>query len=152
MYYHLEKYTLVKTLLLVLLFQSYGCKPVTPTSSIQINGETKIRYIEMYGSICCPRDYKYDNQLVNYIKTFESNNKVKLTSNYKMSLGKEGETAYFLSLESLTEELQEKFINERLETLKKDDQSVINHLKNPISINQAIKLWENKSLNNLKKI
>ncbi len=106
----------------------------------------------MYESVCCPRDYKHDNNLMNYIETFENKNDVKLASNFKLSLGREGEAAYFISLENLSSALQEKFINERLKTLKIDDKSVINHLKNPISINKALEMWENISLNKLIKI
>lgn len=106
----------------------------------------------MYESVCCPRDYKHDNNLLLYIKSFETENKVKLESNFKLQLGKEGEAAYFLSLENISKELQEKFVGERLKALKKDDKSVINHLKNPISINKALEMWENESLNKLIKI
>jgi hypothetical protein len=64
-------------------------------------------------------------------------------------LGREGEAAYFLSLQNISSELQEKFVNERLETLKANDTSVISHLKKPIKIKEALKMWENISMNNL---
>ncbi|WP_179006125.1 hypothetical protein [Winogradskyella forsetii] len=102
--------------------------------------------------MCCPRDYKYDHHLVRYIKNFEAENNTNITSSYKLSLGKEGEAAYFLSLESLSPKLQKKFINYRLETLKTNDKSVINHLKNPITLQQALQPWKNRTLNNLIKI
>jgi hypothetical protein len=103
----------------------------------------------MYESICCPRDYKHDTPLKAYIKTFETQNKVSLKSNFKLSLGREGETAYFLSLENISSKLREKFVNERIETLKKDDKSIINHLEKPISIEEALKMWENISTKKL---
>tara|TARA_R110002049_G_scaffold208258_1_gene378733 strand:- start:370 stop:690 length:321 start_codon:yes stop_codon:yes gene_type:complete len=106
----------------------------------------------MYESICCPRDYKYNHHLVRYIKNFETKNNANITSSYKLSLGKEGEAAYFLSLENLSPKLQKKFINDRLETLKTNDKSVINYLKNPITLMQALKPWKNLSVNNLIKI
>lgn len=134
----------------ILFSHNYNCK--TTTTNLEIDSETKIRYIEMYESICCPRDYKHDNHLINYIKSFEYTNNVSLNSNFKLPLGREGEAAYFLSLENLSLELQVKFINERLITLKTNDKSILNHLKNPISINQALKSWENISIINLIKI
>ena len=106
----------------------------------------------MYESVCCPRDYKHDDNLMNYIKSFETENKIKLESNFKLQLGREGEAAYFISLENLSEYLQEKFVNERLKKIKTDDKSVINYLKNPISINKALMMWENTSVNSLIKI
>ena len=137
---------------LILIFQIYSCKTITADKSLEIDGETKIRYIEMYESVCCPRDYKHDDNLMNYIKSFETENKIKLESNFKLQLGREGEAAYFISLENLSEYLQEKFVNERLKKIKTDDKSVINYLKNPISINKALMMWENTSVNSLIKI
>lgn len=134
------------------MFQNYNCKTKATTTDLDINSETKIRYIEMYGSLCCPRDSKYDNHLNKYIKTFENEYHVNLESNFKLRLGKEGEAAYFLSLENLSLELQEKFVKQRLEIIKTNDKSIINHLETPITIKQALRPWENKSINNLIKI
>lgn len=106
----------------------------------------------MYESVCCPRDYKHDDNLMNYIKSFETENKIKLESNFKLQLGREGEAAYFISLENLSKKLQEKFVNERLKKIKSDDKSVIHDLKNPITLNKALEMWENTSINRLIKI
>ena len=135
---------------LFLIFQNYNCK--TPSESFIIEADINIRYIERYGSICCPRDYKFDNHLVKYIKAFENVNDVTLESNFKLRLGKEGEAAYFLSLENLSVELRNKFVKHRLETLKVNDKSVINHLKTPISIEEALKPWEHRTTTNLTKL
>lgn len=136
--------------ILIFIFFSFFCN--CKTIEAGIDTKTKVRYIEIYESICCPRDYKHDNHLNVYIKDFEDKNNVILKSNFKLPLGREGETAYFLSLESLSFELQEKFVNERIKTLKAGDKSIINHLKKTITIKQALKMWENKSINNLIKI
>lgn len=135
---------------LFLVFQNYNCKTVS--ESFAIDTDVNIRYIERYGSICCPRDYKFDNHLVKYIKAFENINHVTLESNFKLLLGKEGEAAYFLSLENLSVELRNKFVNQRLETLHANDESVINYLKTPVSIQEALKPWENKTTTNLIKL
>jgi hypothetical protein len=119
------------------------------TTEAGINIRTKVRYIEMYESICCPRDYKHDNNIKEYINNFENKNSVDLKSNFKMSLGREGEAAYFLSLSNLSKELREQFVNERTKTLKTDDKSIISHLKKPILIKEALKMWENKAMNSL---
>ena len=144
------------------LFLNIKCK--TPTSGLEvenetetlellseakIESETKIRYIEMYESICCPRDYKHDNHLLGYIKKFEAENNIILTANFKLQLGKEGEAAYFLSLENLSFKQQEKFINERSGAIKSDDKSVINNLGSPVTIKKSLELWDNLSFNNL---
>jgi|TARA_B110000240_G_scaffold17358_1_gene17750 hypothetical protein len=47
--------------------------------------------------------------------------------------------------------LQEKFVDERIKTLKTADKSIINHLKKPILIKEAFKIWENKAMNSLLK-
>ncbi|MCW2120611.1 hypothetical protein [Flavobacterium sp. 7A] len=118
----------------------------------EIDGNAKIRYIEMYGSVCCPRDYKYNSPLLSYIKNFEAENDVKLDLRYKISLGKEGEAAYFLSLENLTPNLRQKFVVERLKILKKNDESIRYYLENPISIKKALNMWGNMSISKLIKI
>ena len=132
---------------LFLIFQNYNCKTVS--ENFTIDSEIKIRYIERYGSICCPRDYKFDNHLLKYIKTFESTYQVNLDANFKLLLGKEGEAAYFLSLENLSIELRNTFVEQRLKTLNVNDPSVINYLETPVSIQGALKPWENKTTANL---
>lgn len=131
----------------ILLSLNYSCK--TTSSGLNIDSNKKVRYVEIYGSICCPRDYKFDNHLIGYIDDFETTNSVSIKSSYKLPLGKEGEAAYFLSLENLSQKLQEKFINGRLRILKTNDSSIKNHLKNPITIKHALGPWKNYSINNL---
>lgn len=106
----------------------------------------------MYESICCPRDYKHDTHLINYIKNFETKNDVILKSNFKLQLGREGEAAYFLSLENLSVSLQEAFVNNRLQEINPDDTSIKNQLANPISIKECLKRWDNLTINNLTKL
>jgi len=149
-YSYFWKMVVKKIWFLFLIFQNYNCKTVS--KSYDIEAEINIRYIENYGSICCPRDYKFDNHLVKYIKAFEYENNVTLKSNFKLLLGKEGEAAYFLSLENLSEELRNTFVNHRLNMLMVDDKSVINYLKTPVSIQEALKPWENKTTTNLIKL
>ncbi|AUC82283.1 hypothetical protein [Lacinutrix sp. Bg11-31] len=138
------------------LFVNKNCK--APSSSVnvgtesemmKVEGEIKIRYIEMYGSVCCPRDYKHDNHLLNYIKDFETENNISLAFNFKLQLGREGEAVYFLSLENLSFKQQENFINERSAGIKSDDKSVVNNLNNPVSIKKHLESWDNVSINNL---
>lgn len=119
------------------------------TNANKIATDTKIHYIEMYESICCPRDYKHDIHLLSYIDNFEINNNISLNSNFRLPLGREGEAAYFLSLDNLPYRLQEKFIQNRLKLLKPNDKSVESYLKRPININKALEKWENISTNNL---
>jgi hypothetical protein len=47
--------------------------------------------------------------------------------------------------------LQEKFVDERIKTLKTADKSIINNLKKPILIKEALKIWKNKAMNSLLK-
>jgi hypothetical protein len=131
----------------ILLSLNYNCK--TTASDLNIDSNKKVRYVEMYGSICCPRDYKYDHHLIGYIDEFETTNNVAIKSSYKLPLGKEGEATYFLSLDNLSQKLQEEFINGRLKILKANDSSIKNYLKNPITIKQALQPWKNYSINNL---
>lgn len=119
------------------------------TNANKIATDTKIRYVETYESVCCPRDYKHDNHLLNYIENFEKNNNVHLSSSYKLPLGKEGEAAYFLSLDKLTFSMQKKFIQNRLKLLKSNDKSVASYLEKPITVNKALKKWDNISTNRL---
>lgn len=137
-------------IIIILLSSNYNCK--TTPLGLNIDRNKKVKYVEVYGSICCPRDYKYDHHLMSYINDFEKTNDVSINSSYKLSLGKEGEAAYFLSLENLSQNLQNKFIHDRLKTLQTNDESAINHLNNPITLKQALKPWKNKTVNNLIKI
>ncbi len=138
---------LVKTFTIVFAFFIIilSCK----TTEAGVDTKTKVRYIEIYGSICCPRDYKHDNSLRQYIKNFENKNNVVLKANFILPLGREGEAGFFLSLEKLSRNLQKKFVNERLNQLKTNDKSAVNHLKKPIYIKQALTMWDNSSINNL---
>ena len=137
-------------IIIILLFQNFNCK-AAPSNTL-IDEDILIRYIEIYGSVCCPRDYKFDNHLLKYIDIFENKHSVNLKSNFKMILGREGEAAYFISLENLSEELQEEFVTQRLATLDKEDQSIKNYINKPISVKQALGLWQNKTITNLLKL
>lgn len=143
---------LLRNFIRIIAFAFFFIISSCKTTEAGIKIKTKVRYIEMYESICCPRDYKHDTNIKDYIKNFENKNNVVLKSNFKISLGREGEAAYFLCLENLSIELQEKFVDQRIKTLKTDDKSIINHLKKPILIKEALKMWENKAMNSLIKL
>ena len=137
-------------IILILLLQNFNCK-AAPLNTV-IDEDTPIRYIEIYGSVCCPRDYKFDTHLLEFIKTFENTYHVKLESNYKLILGREGEAAYFLSLDNLSEELREKFVTQRLAVMHADDKAIKNYLNKTISLKEALLLWNGKTVTNLLKL
>lgn len=74
-----------------------------------------IYYTEATGSVCCPRDPKYDMQSLSaFIRQFENANKVKINVLYTENVGKEGEHIEYLTLEGLTALQKIKFIDERV--------------------------------------
>ncbi|HFK5510985.1 TPA: hypothetical protein ACGZ9U_001903 [Elizabethkingia anophelis] len=64
----------------------------------------KVYYADSYGSVCCPRDPKWDRKQndTSFIKEYERNNKVKIKDTYKQNNGKEGEHAIYYTLLGLT--------------------------------------------------
>ena len=72
--------------------------PINPKDMLQVY------YTDSYGSVCCPRDPKWDSKQddVSFIKEFEKNKKVKITDTYQQNNGKEGEHAIYYTLSGLT--------------------------------------------------
>lgn len=64
----------------------------------------KVYYADSYGSVCCPRDPKWDRKQddTSFIKEYERNNKVKIKDTYRQNNGKEGEHAIYYTLSGLT--------------------------------------------------
>ncbi|NLN32517.1 MAG: hypothetical protein GX159_02855 [Flavobacteriaceae bacterium] len=78
------------------------------------DGETIYYYADGYGSICCPRDKRWDyyEAIQNYIKLFAEKNNIKLENTRSVSNGEEGEHSSFYSLTELTNEQKLLFIQE----------------------------------------
>lgn len=101
----------------------------TDSTHISGNGHPKISYAEpevpkdmlqvyytdSYGSVCCPRDPKWDSNQddASFIKGYEQNNKVKITDTYRQNNGKEGEHAMYYTLSGLTSLQRLDFILEK---------------------------------------
>lgn len=73
-----------------------------------------VYYTEYTGSVCCPRDAKYDREsLRDFIKRYERDNNIKIRDAYTRSIGKEGESVSYLTLEGLPPQEKIKFMKER---------------------------------------
>lgn len=72
--------------------------------------EMKIYYVENYGSICCPRDWRhsFSKEIEKDIKLFEDKNGVIISVN-SMTTGKEGEKTNNYKLDNLTKEQKLQF-------------------------------------------
>jgi len=75
----------------------------------------KVYFTEQYGSICCPRDAKWDLKpsLKEFVADFELKNKVKIKDSYLENAGEEGEVNYYYTLNGLSDKLRLQFIVER---------------------------------------
>ncbi|XZF14613.1 hypothetical protein ACTHGU_00600 [Chitinophagaceae bacterium MMS25-I14] len=75
----------------------------------------KVYYSEGYGSVCCPRDPRWDNisALMPFVADFEKRHHVKIRGTYTQVYGKEGEHNIFLTLEGLSLQQKLEFILER---------------------------------------
>jgi hypothetical protein len=75
-----------------------------------------IYYEESYGSVCCPRDPKWNlkNSLKKFIMNFEKSHNVKIGKVYVESYGDEGEHVCYFTLSSLTGKQKVEFISKRL--------------------------------------
>ncbi|WP_322545212.1 hypothetical protein [Elizabethkingia miricola] len=78
-------------------------------------GMLQVYYTDSYGSVCCPRDPKWDNKQddASFIKEFEKNKKLKITDTYRQNNGKEGEHAIYYTLSGLTSLQRLSFILEK---------------------------------------
>lgn len=74
----------------------------------------KVYYTDEYGSVCCPVDpkYKMKPSLDEFLKTFEERNKTKIGKIYFKSLAKEGEIAFYFTLDNLTQVQKIDFLNQ----------------------------------------
>ncbi|WP_078798424.1 hypothetical protein [Elizabethkingia miricola] len=91
-------------------------------------GMLQVYYTDSYGSVCCPRDPKWDNKQddASFIKEFEKNKKLKITDTYRQNNGKEGEHAIYYTLSGLTSLQRLSFI------LEKKSQGITNKEKKDI--------------------
>ncbi|WP_454060282.1 hypothetical protein [Elizabethkingia ursingii] len=82
----------------------------------------QVYYTDSYGSVCCPRDPKWDSKQddASFIKEYEQNKKVKIKDTYSQNNGKEGEHATYYTLSGLTSLQRLNFI------LEKDYQRIVN--------------------------
>ncbi|CAM3668684.1 hypothetical protein ELOC111193_15850 [Elizabethkingia occulta] len=73
-------------------------EPEVPKDMLQVY------YTDSYGSVCCPRDPKWDSKQddASFIKEYEQNKKVKIRDTYSQNNGKEGEHAVYYTLSGLT--------------------------------------------------
>ncbi|OPB88025.1 hypothetical protein BAS06_12630 [Elizabethkingia miricola] len=78
-------------------------------------GMLQVYYTDSYGSVCCPRDPKWDTKQddASFIKEFEKNKKVKIADTYQQNNGKEGEHAIYYTLSGLTSLQRLDFILEK---------------------------------------
>ncbi|MCL1668140.1 hypothetical protein M2T82_08715 [Elizabethkingia ursingii] len=84
--------------------------PDTPKDMLQVY------YTDSYGSVCCPRDPKWDSEQddASFIKEYEQNKKVKISDTYRQNNGKEGEHAIYYTLSGLTSLQRLDFILEKI--------------------------------------
>jgi len=77
---------------------------------------------ESYGSVCCPKDPRWDivDREVPFIKDFEDRNKYKIKGIYRQNNGKEGEHIRYYTLPGLTSLQRLQFI------LEKQSQWIVN--------------------------
>ncbi|MCL1671523.1 hypothetical protein [Elizabethkingia ursingii] len=73
-------------------------EPEVPKDMLQVY------YTDSYGSVCCPRDPKWDSKQDDafFIKEYERNKKIKISDTYKQNNGKEGEHTTYYTLSGLT--------------------------------------------------
>ena len=79
----------------------------------KLSGEVQMRYTESYGSKCCPRDLKHDNNIFSYVKEFKNKHKIKIIEAFVVSTGKEGEFTVYFTLNELTPSQKKEFIQNR---------------------------------------
>ncbi len=91
-------------------------EPEVPKDMLQVY------YTDSYGSVCCPRDPKWDSKQddASFIKEYEQNKKVKIGDTYSQNNGKEGEHSIYYTLSGLTSLQRLNFI------LEKDYQRIVN--------------------------
>ncbi len=84
-------------------------KPIAPKDMLVVYRT------ESYGSVCCPRDPRWDiaDQDPTFIKAFEQRNKVRIRSRYRQNNGKEGEYSIFYTLPGLSVQQRLNFILEK---------------------------------------
>ena len=71
-------------------------------------------YTESYGSVCCPKDPKWGQELlVDYVGRFNQQHGTEVKEIYEQMRGREGERIFVLTLAELNAKQQEEFIMER---------------------------------------
>lgn len=88
-----------------------------------------IHYMESYGSVCCPKDPKWDKEFFkDYVARFNRENNVLIEDIYGQARGREGEQLFILSLDELSPALKRKFVEGRLEVLSPEEQEAARKL------------------------
>jgi len=116
----------------------------------KLSGEVLIRYTESYGSKCCPRDLKHDNNIFMYAKKFKNKHNIKRIEAFSIHTGKEGEFTAYFTLKELTLSQKKEFIQNRSLIFLEDTReeylkSSRNIMENPIELSK-------KRVEKLKKI
>lgn len=74
-----------------------------------------IYYMESYGSVCCPKDPKWDKEpFKEYVARFNKEHNVHIEEIYSQPRGREGEYIVILPLDELSPALKKKFVEERI--------------------------------------
>lgn len=81
---------------------------------LKSNGNIIFYHKESFGSICCPKDPKWEikERLDGYIASFEKTNNIKSGDVYKKVTGKEGEQILYFTLSNLRKEQKLNFLQE----------------------------------------
>lgn len=79
------------------------------------NKELVFEYSLSYGSVCCPKDLKWNEKeaIKTTIQNFEKENNVLMKGTYKTIDGKEGECTYYFSFLGWDTVTKKKFLNIR---------------------------------------
>jgi len=111
----------------------------------QENKDLVFEYSFSYGSICCPKDLKWDSEgIEDTIKKFENDNNILMKGTYNIITGKEGESTYYFSFFGWSDDMKNKFL------AKRGDLSKISHYTNKKKTLDSLK--KSYSENLIKKI
>ena len=104
-------------------------KKVVKTQKVVKKSTPMIAYQESYGSVCCPKDKKWDGEFLHdYIKRFNTENNTNITDIYEQMRGREGERIIVLTLKELDPKMREKFIKDRIKEMEDNDKQAALHL------------------------